>query len=372
MSASGGNERTMALTFSASSRGWTTLRWLEADDAQVVPLALDLSLIPGTFVNLEHRSAEVPQSAWGLPLWQQIAAPLGWRSPMQPSSPWLPARRLYEHQRVGVEFLCRQGGGLLADQMGLGKTTTAIVSVSLIILFKLDKTQMIFKYFKVYTLNGLLLCFILQFCFYPRAIRYFGFSSLSFLWSIYRCKIMNFCYSFVLFSTCIDICILLERISLFNKKYEKYLRIFSQKPYSILLVCLIFSIGINIPIVLTGDMRTESEFKEAILNDTKDKTFTYCSRTNFALLTIGKMLTFLISFFRDFLIFVIEVVLTLVSLYYLRNFFNKKTIILNSSGSQDKQRKINIQTIVNRTNNQIGNEKSLSSTNIQNDTHLKF
>lgn len=118
----------MALTFSASSRGWTTLRWLEADDAQVVPLALDLSLIPGTFVNLEHRSAEVPQSAWGLPLWQQIAAPLGWRSPMQPSSPWLPARRLYEHQRVGVEFLCRQGGGLLADQMGLGKTTTAIVS----------------------------------------------------------------------------------------------------------------------------------------------------------------------------------------------------------------------------------------------------
>jgi len=220
----------------------------------------------------------------------------------------------------------------------------------------------IFKYFKVYTINGLLLCFILEFCFYPRAIRYFGFSSFSLLSGIYRCKIMQFCYSFATFSTCIDICILLERISLFNKKYRKYLRIFSEKPYLILLVCSIFSVIINIPIILTSDIRSESEFKEAILNDTKDKTFTYCSRSNFSLSTFGKVLIFFVSFIRDFVFLLIEIILTFVSLYYLRKFFNRKTIILHSSSNQIKSTEINHYTKSNKSIEKIIFEKELPST----------
>ncbi len=142
-------------------------------------------------------------------------------------------------------------------------------------MFKLDQSQVIFKYFKIYTFNALLICLILEFSFYPRAIRYFGLSSLSLLSGIYRCKIINVCYSLSLFSTCINICILLERISIFKSKYDKYLSIFSRKPYLILLLCSIFSILINVPIILATDFRSESEFKEALRNNTTDKTFTY-------------------------------------------------------------------------------------------------
>lgn len=120
----------MPLTVTTSSRGWTTLRWLEADDARVVPCALDLARLPGAYVNLEYRSAEVSQSLWSSKLWREALsmAPLGWNEPRQASTTWRPHRPLFKHQEAGVEFLVRHGGGICADQMGLGKTTTAIVA----------------------------------------------------------------------------------------------------------------------------------------------------------------------------------------------------------------------------------------------------
>lgn len=120
----------MPLTVTTSSRGWATLRWLEADDAQVVPLAQALGGMPGAYVNMPYRAADVSQSLWSSNLWRRAVsmAPLGWTEPSQPSTTWRPHRPLYSHQGAGVEFLVTRGGGICADQMGLGKTTTAIVA----------------------------------------------------------------------------------------------------------------------------------------------------------------------------------------------------------------------------------------------------
>jgi len=226
----------------------------------------------------------------------------------------------------------------------------------------------IFKYFKVYTINGLVICVTLSISFLSRSIRYFGFASFSFFSSLYRCKLLTLCNSQSTFSTCIDICILLERISYFQVKYRWFLTIFKEKPYLISLICLTFSIFINTPIFLAFEIRSESEFRGAILNNVKDKTFTYCQRSSFSITPIGRVLTFLVSFIRDVLFLVIEIVFTIISLYYLTKFFNKKSY-LNSNNTQSKTTVTGQQNIVSKT---INTENGLSSSNIQNESDFNL
>ena len=152
-------------------------------------------------------------------------------------------------------FLFRMGSTWVLDSLYLyliplfGIFSLLLNLFNLFVLFKIDKNQVIYKYFKIYTINGLVVCSILLFSFYPRAFRYFGLASSGLIPSIYRCKIANFCYSLSLFSSCINISILIERISYFQTKYDRFLKIFSQRPYSVSLFCLIFSFCINIPLL---------------------------------------------------------------------------------------------------------------------------
>ena len=119
----------MPLTVSQTARGWASLRWHEADDALVMPKIEELLYVPGCYVNLEYRSVDVAQSFWSSPWWKHnVEHLLGWSAPASVAADWQPARPLYSHQEAGVAFLCRSGGGLCADQMGLGKTSTAIVA----------------------------------------------------------------------------------------------------------------------------------------------------------------------------------------------------------------------------------------------------
>jgi hypothetical protein len=115
-------------------------------------------------------------------------------------------------------------------------------------------------------------------------------------------------------------------------------------------------------------MRSESEFREAIIKDIKDITFTYCQRSSFSLNPFGKVFIFLISFIRDFVILVVEIIFTFASLYYLRKFFDKKSSI----SAQTKMSKSHHPKILNQVNSQLRNNKSLSSSNNQNDTQNEF
>lgn len=128
------------VTMSASARGWRLLRWSPGYGglAEIKPLLIQLAEIPGVkYVPSEHF-IEVPQSAWALTLWSRLVAQTA--VAVVPASPAPNAlfalphlkRPPYFHQHVGASFLAEQGGGLCADPMGLGKTTTGLLAAELI------------------------------------------------------------------------------------------------------------------------------------------------------------------------------------------------------------------------------------------------
>jgi hypothetical protein len=145
-------------------RGWAEVRWTEDEDLapEVVDALTRLSQLPG--VELEPDFIMAPRNVWSTVEWSRLRyhvdmqgagrQPDGsyvWRirlpddRMLQPPSmapdvrtthppalcshpTWQPAQPLYEHQEDAVNFLTSHGGGLCADQMGLGKTRTAIVA----------------------------------------------------------------------------------------------------------------------------------------------------------------------------------------------------------------------------------------------------
>jgi SWI/SNF-related matrix-associated actin-dependent regulator 1 of chromatin subfamily A len=120
----------MRLTF--PNRAWAEFRWNE--DEELEPLLADallaLSDMPGVHAN--DGMVRISRSAWGTDAFLTLS---GWFliSPRKmPSELWAPSRPLYPHQVEGARFLVQHDGGLCADEMGTGKTTTAIVAAETI------------------------------------------------------------------------------------------------------------------------------------------------------------------------------------------------------------------------------------------------
>jgi len=196
--------------------------------------------------------------------------------------------------------------------------------VNMAILFKIEENQPIYKYFKVLTLNGILICFIFMFSFYTRTPRIFGFS-LSFGAGIYRCKISTFTFTMSMFGSLLNICILFERISNFKPRLEKY---FKFRTYWMMLIALAISVLINFPSYFLYEVRHESEFKEALKDAQIVQSFPYCERADFSDTLIGKIMIGILAFIKDFVFSFIEIVLTIISLIHLKKFFKTKQKVL--------------------------------------------
>jgi len=126
----------------------------------------------------------------------------------------------------------------------------------------------------------------------------------------------------------IDICIQFERISLFKPWLEKY---FKKKPYLVSFICFLFGVLALIPLYLSADMRDESDFKNALLDYEKLRSFVYCKPNVFTAAFYGRILIILSTIIRDILFLIIEIISTFISLYYLKLFFKKKKKIMNKS-----------------------------------------
>lgn len=118
------------LTLKPSTRGWSLARWTEVDDVLVAGPVAQLALMPGVRLNLEEptRSVEVPSSCWTTRAYAELSSIAGKHWHDDCGKLWESKRALFSHQRTGAQFLAMHRGGLLADAMGLGKTTSAIVA----------------------------------------------------------------------------------------------------------------------------------------------------------------------------------------------------------------------------------------------------
>lgn len=118
------------------AKGWLRVVWGKdvASDIDRLCLQACVNEIPG--IKLYPTALEVPYTAWMLP---EVAGLLGRLDALIPppetiNVTTLPrewgARTLYEHQLDGVDFILDHRGVVLADEMGVGKTSTAIVGAS--------------------------------------------------------------------------------------------------------------------------------------------------------------------------------------------------------------------------------------------------
>ena len=113
------------------AKGWWRVQWR---DSHQHPLDVELALsclkdVPGC--TLHPQAIEVPHTAWMLSaaesLWElcDVAPP----KLEQPAAvDWDPLRPLYGYQQDAASFIVAERGCLVADVMGLGKTSEAIVA----------------------------------------------------------------------------------------------------------------------------------------------------------------------------------------------------------------------------------------------------
>jgi hypothetical protein len=209
----------------------------------------------------------------------------------------------------------------------IGLLGAILNSLSLFVLFRIKENQAFYKYMKLYTFNGICVCLLVFAYSFSRSPRYlsFGFSLGS---SIIRCYLSNSIFFMVQFANSINICVLLERISNFVPKLVNY---FKNKVYKVSFNFLLISIALNMPSYFVYEMRSEADFKEALNNSKKLLIFTFCKRSSFAISIYGRVFVFFLAFIKDFLYLIIEIILTLLSLVYLRKFFKKKHFLLHQS-----------------------------------------
>lgn len=200
--------------------------------------------------------------------------------------------------------------------------------LSLVTLIGIRKKQAVYIYFQMFTLNGVLFCGVLMINFYTRTPRIFDFA-LSYGAGVYRCKFSNSAYTIGFFGRLINTCILLERISIFKPK----LNIFGRRPFLVSFLCLLISVVISFPTFFLYEVRSASEFTDALTSLEKVKNFPYCRRAAFSTTILGRITLLAITIFRDFIWLLVEVVATLFSVILLNKFIKKKQEILGSSAN---------------------------------------
>jgi hypothetical protein len=201
-------------------------------------------------------------------------------------------------------------------------------ALSLVTLIGIRKRQAVYIYFQMFTLNGILFCLVVMGSFYMRTPRIFDFA-LSYGAGVYRCKIYNTAFTFGFFGRLINTCILLERISVFKPK----LIIFVRKPFLILFICFSISIVFSLPLFFLYEVRSASEFKEALTSLEKARNFPYCRRAEFSATVLGRIVLLAITVFRDLIWLIVEVLATVFSVILLNKFIKKKQEILGSSAN---------------------------------------
>ena len=238
----------------------------------------------------------------------------------------------------------------------LGLIGFVLNAFALFVFFKINTDQPVYKYYKIYTFNEMIISLILAFSFYARSPRYFD-NLPTFGTSIFKCNIQLFAFSLEFFLSLIDICIQFERISLFKPWLEKY---FKSKPYLVSFICFVFSVLFLIPLYLSTIPRDESEYRNLLINFNNSRSIVYCKRTSFTATLHGRILIILSTLIRDIVFSIIELISTLISLYYLKKFFNKKEEILKKSVRNTSK---SISKISNKKGSALHNESQIHNQN---------
>jgi hypothetical protein len=162
------------------------------------------------------------------------------------------------------------------------------------------------------------MCFLLIFNFAYVSYRLFPWGNSFWAQAYYDFVYGNVSSVFYFFGSMLDIVILIDRIANFNKKVKE--RLTNLSPYKVGAIVLVVCLVIDMPyfiLYMPGEVVAQ-------INATTTFTIWFSATTPLATSRIGAALIFVCYGLRDVGVVVIEVFLNLVSMFYLKQFLNKK------------------------------------------------
>jgi hypothetical protein len=232
--------------------------------------------------------------------------------------------KLYE--RIGSTWILDGVYIFITAPIGFIGTVLNLFSFLILIKIKMEQT-MLYSYLAFYSLNGLVICFIISLVFICYSPRYYPYY-LSYFSRLNRAYLVPLVSTFFYFiGNILDIIIAIDRLSIFVKFFKPFSQL---NFYLVCLLTISLSLIINIPHFFLYYTKDDYEFFNEIKYNLS--TFTYTGRTNFFYSKLGVIITYLQVFIRDIMTLFFEFIISTLAFYYLRK-FNNKLIKMNRISS---------------------------------------
>ena len=189
----------------------------------------------------------------------------------------------------------------------------------------------IYVYIRIYIFNSLLMSLCESFVFVSTSIRYFEFSNTYSAVSYGTYFYIAVITTTYFYGRIIEIKISLERASNYYTKIKKF---FSLNPTFDSFIALMACILINCPYFFV--FQPSSVTIE--LNNVKNFTIYYWGTTEFANSAVGKSICYVVLFIRDILTLVLQIIVSLLSVYLFKKMINNRRRIEIFSGKSSKIR----------------------------------
>ena len=231
------------------------------------------------------------------------------------------------YERIGSSWFTDITNTFLTAPLGFSGFVLNLFSFYIFTLIKVKQTKL-YKYLRVYSLNGSMLCLVSGLSFLCASPRYTPFY-LVLPWRIFRAyfNTMIFTTNYSI-AVLFDILIAFDRLSIFYNRLQKVTRF---KPNLMICLIIFFSIFINLPIGFSYYVKSEDEILYELKHDLSS--FVYNGRTAFFYSQIGTIITYIQIFIRDILTLIVEIITSSVAFYFIRN-VNLKRLNINTNLSR--------------------------------------
>jgi hypothetical protein len=176
----------------------------------------------------------------------------------------------------------------------------------------------LYSYMRMYCINNFLMCFLQIFNFAYVSFRLFPWGNSYWAQAYYDFVYSNISSVFYFFGSMLDIVILVDRIANFNKKVKE--RLTNLSPYKVGFIVLAVCIVVDTPafiFYMPGKLVAQ-------INATATFTVWFSTTTPLANTPIGAAFVYACYGLRDVGVMAIQIFLNLVSMFYLKQFLNKK------------------------------------------------
>jgi hypothetical protein len=199
--------------------------------------------------------------------------------------------------------------------------------LALIVLQDRELSIPLFKYLRLYCVNSVILNLAILMLFSSSVPRIFSWSNTSEVLASIGCYVITPVANLIyFFNTVIDILITFDRIGTFKPIAVKWMKL---TPYKMSLAAFICCLAIDFPFFFAFSPGSFTVY----LNSTYAQTFRYSGLSSFAYTEVGKVLILIIYIVRDFLLMVVEIALSIASVYLLKQYMVRRASMFSKRGS---------------------------------------